>query len=47
MEKIIEAVFKLQGTEKEIERMKARIASLSAQEEVISMYIKEEKRKNG
>ena len=47
MEKIIEAVFKLRGTEKEIERMKARIASLSAQEEVISMYIKEEKRKNG
>ena len=42
MEKIIEAVFKLRGTEKERERMKARIASLSAQEEVISMYIKEE-----
>ena len=46
MEKIVEAVFKLRGTEKEIERMKARIACLSAQEEVISMYIKEE-RKNG
>ena len=42
MIKMIKAVFKLRGTEKEIERMKARIASLSAQEEVISMYIKEE-----
>lgn len=41
MEKIIVATFKIRGVEKEIERMKARIASLSAQEEVISLYIKE------
>ena len=39
MEKIITATFKVRGTEKEIEKMKARIASLSANEEVISLYI--------
>ena len=42
MIKTIIATFRLKGTEKEIERIKARIASLSAREEVISMYIKEE-----
>ena len=42
MIKTIRAEFRLRGTEKEIERMKARIASLSVQEEVISLYIKEE-----
>lgn len=38
----IRCTFKLRGTEKEIEKMKARIASLSAQEEVISLYMGEE-----
>ena len=42
MDTIIRATFKLRGTEKEIERMKARIASLSANEEVISLYMGEE-----
>jgi hypothetical protein len=42
MIKIITATFKLRGTEKELERVKARIASLSACEECVSMYIKEE-----
>jgi hypothetical protein len=32
---IVRAVFKLRGTEKEIEIVKARIASLSACEEVV------------
>ena len=41
MEKIIVASFKLRGTEKEIERVKAQIASLSSLEEVISLYIQE------
>ena len=39
MEKIIRAEFKLRGTEKEIERVRARIAALSTCEEVISMYM--------
>ena len=46
MDKIIVVTFKLRGTEKEIERIKARIASLTACEEIVSMYIrmaKEEK----
>jgi hypothetical protein len=43
MDTIIRATFKLRGTEKEIERVKARIAVLSTCEEVISLYIKEEK----
>jgi hypothetical protein len=41
MIKTIRAVFKIHGTEKEIERIKARIASLSACEEVVSLYIGE------
>ena len=44
MEKIIMASFKVRGTEKEIERVKARIAALSACEEVISLYIYEKMR---
>ena len=43
MEKTIVTSFKVRGTEKEIEKVKARIASLTACEEVISMYIKETK----
>ena len=43
MDKRIVASFKVRGTEKEIESIKARIASLTACEEVISMYIKETK----
>ena len=39
---IVRAVFKLRGTEKEIEIVKARIASLSACEEVVSLYMGEE-----
>jgi hypothetical protein len=39
MIKTIVASFKLRGTEKEIERVRARIASLSSLEEVISLYI--------
>ena len=39
MDKIIMASFKVRGTEKEIERVKARIAALSACEEVISLYL--------
>jgi hypothetical protein len=42
MIKEIRAVFKLKGTEKAIERVKAKIASLSILEEVISLYISEE-----
>jgi len=41
MQKIVTAQFLLRGTEKEIERVKARIAALSACEEIVSMYIKE------
>ena len=44
MIKIIVATFKLRGTEKEIERMKARIASLTVYEEVYSMSIREVKK---
>ena len=42
MYKTIKATFKLRGTESEIERMKARIASLSACEECVSLYMGEE-----
>ena len=41
--KVIKATFKLRGTLKEINVMKARIAALSSFEEVYSMSIKEEK----
>ena len=43
MDKLITVSFRIRGTENEIERVKARIASLSACEEVISMYIREAK----
>ena len=43
MDKIIVATFKVRGTEKEIERIKARIASLTACEEIVSMHIREVK----
>lgn len=43
MIKTIKASFKLKGTEKEIDKVKARLASLSACEEVISLYMEEEK----
>ena len=46
MIRTIEATFKLRGTEKEIERVKARIASLSACEECLSLYIMEVKKKH-
>ena len=42
MIKTIRTEFRLRGTEKEIERVKARIASLSACEECVSLYIGEE-----
>jgi hypothetical protein len=42
MMKDIRALFRLRGTEKEIERVKARIASLSACEECVSLYMGEE-----
>lgn len=45
MIKIVRAAFKLRGTEKEIERVKAKIASLSILEEVISLYMGEEEQK--
>ena len=41
MEKIIKIEMKLSGTEKEIERLKARAATLSIFEIVKSFYIKE------
>lgn len=41
MDKIITATFEVHGTEKEFRKVKARIASLLAYEEVISMSIKE------
>jgi len=41
MQKIVTVQFLLHGTEKEIERVKARIAALSACEEVVSMFMKE------
>ena len=43
MEKTIAATFKLQGTEKEIKKVKARIASLTACEGVTSMSMREVK----
>jgi len=39
MDKIIRATFKLRGTENEINRMRARIAGLSACEEVVIMFM--------
>lgn len=39
MDKIVTATFRLRGTEKEIERVKARIASFSSCEEVVSLYM--------
>lgn len=39
MEKIVMATFKLRGTVKEIDKIKAHIAALSACEEVVSMRI--------
>lgn len=42
MIKTIKAEFNIRGTENEIERVKAKIASLSILEEVISLYIGEE-----
>jgi hypothetical protein len=39
MIKTIVASFKLRGSEKEIEKVRAQIASLSSLEEVISLYI--------
>jgi len=41
MQKIVTAQFLLRGTEKEIERVKARIAALTVCEEVVSMFMKE------
>ena len=41
MIKTIKATYKLRGTEKEIGRIKACIASLSAVEECVSLYIEE------
>lgn len=43
MQKIVRAVFKLRGTEKEINKVKAKIAALSACEEVESLHIGEVK----
>ena len=43
MQKIVTAQFLLKGTEKEIEEAKARIAALSACEEVITLFIREVK----
>jgi len=43
MQKIVTAQFLLRGTEKEIETVKARIAALSAYEEVVSMFLREAK----
>ena len=40
MEKIVTVTCKLRGTENEIERVKARLASVSEMEEVISLYIR-------
>ena len=41
MGKTIKATFKLRGTENEIGRIKARIASLSAEEGVVRLYVEE------
>ena len=41
MIKTIKATYKLRGTEQEIGRIKARIATLSACEECVSLYIEE------
>ena len=42
MQKTIRCTFKLRGTEEEIEEVKARLATLSADEGVISLYMGEE-----
>ena len=41
-QKIVRAVFKLRGTEDEIQKIKARIAVLSTCEGVASLYMGEE-----
>jgi ribosome-interacting GTPase 1 len=38
-EETIKATFKLRGTEKEIECIRAKIAALSAHEEVVSLHL--------
>ena len=45
MEKIIVVTYKLRGTEKEIERIKAQIATISVCEEVVSLHMREEKQR--
>ena len=45
MEEIIIATFKLRGKIKDIALVKARIAAISSYEEVISLHIKEEKKR--
>lgn len=40
---MINATFIVRGTEKEIETVKARIAALSSEEEILSMFLKETK----
>lgn len=45
MERIVVVTLKLRGTDEEIKHVKAVMASISTCEEVVSMYIKEEKRK--
>ena len=42
MDKIIIVTYKLRGTEKEIERIKAKIATISVCEEVISLHMRED-----
>ena len=42
MIKEIRCIFKLRGTEKEIEKVKARIAAISERKEVVSLYMGEE-----
>jgi len=42
MDKIVTATFKLRGTEKRIEIIKAYIASFSSYEEVVSLYMGDE-----
>ena len=40
MDRIIDVTFKVRGTEKEIEKVKARIAVLMSCEEVVSLHFK-------
>ena len=44
MDKIIVATFKVRGTEKEIEKIKARIAVLLSCEEVISLHFQRDRK---